>query len=527
MSDILRKVLVTAFIGFLYGFGSLLAVPMQIRIGVLSLQGEQHTKTQWAETANYLSSTLENKEFIIVPLSFQKIKEAVEHEEVDYIILNPALYTELSASYNISPIASMKRELGGFIYSYFSSSIFTLRKNTHIREFKDIYNKQIAAVSPNSLGGWLMAKREFLHYGISPDTDFKSVEFFEDHRKVVEAVKSGQKDVGIVRFDILALMQSEGLIKVEDFYILHGSKKGHFTAGFPLSKDFSHSTDFYPEWPFCALPHTSQQLNRTIAISLFSISSNSKVAKISGIYSWTPPLNYQSVNELYRELRIGPFKKINLRFSDVFENYSSVIIIFSSLFFVLLSLLIILVFLLLKLHRLNQKIQRASEEDILTGLPNRRLFDFFLGKCLSRADRNNQRVGILFIDLDDFKYVNDNYGHRTGDLILKQVAERFKKILRSEELIARQGGDEFIAVFVDVAETKLEEISKRFIKKITSPFYLLDKKSIIIGCSIGISIYPEDGKDVTELIHNADLAMYEAKRTGKNQYRFFSRLNKT
>jgi len=168
----------------------------------------------------------------------------------------------------------------------------------------------------------------------------------------------------------------------------------------------------------------------------------------------------------------------------------------------------------------QEKLIHNSLYDYLTGLPNRLLFyDRFNMKIVS-AKRNNQRIAVMFLDLDNFKKVNDSYGHDIGDKLLKGIAKRLKKLIRETDDICRLGGDEFVILFAEI--TRIEDISKianKILRSVEKPFQFGELK-IIISTSIGIAIYPQDGKDIEILIKCADTAMYQAKKRGKNSFQF-------
>ncbi|WP_188207272.1 sensor domain-containing protein [Alkalibacillus aidingensis] len=155
--------------------------------------------------------------------------------------------------------------------------------------------------------------------------------------------------------------------------------------------------------------------------------------------------------------------------------------------------------------------------DTLTKLPNRRSFEQQLQQALSDSKLQDQVFAVLFLDLDRFKFVNDTLGHSSGDSLLLQVTERIKRSIRSQDIIARTGGDEFVCLLRNInSEKDAENIAKQIITSFNHPFHLKETE-IHITTSIGISLYPFDGDDLETLISNADSAMYRAKRKGKNQ----------
>jgi len=170
----------------------------------------------------------------------------------------------------------------------------------------------------------------------------------------------------------------------------------------------------------------------------------------------------------------------------------------------------------------EKEISTLAFFDSLTGLPNRDLCHNRLEHILIHAKRSSSSAAILFIDLDRFKAVNDTYGHDAGDYVLKETATRMSKRLRSDDTLARIAGDEFIIILESLSSpNNVSNLAEKLIEVIEPPF-IIDDNEAYIGLSIGIAIYPSDGETAEELIKNADTAMYHAKDSGKNTFRFFS-----
>ena len=170
----------------------------------------------------------------------------------------------------------------------------------------------------------------------------------------------------------------------------------------------------------------------------------------------------------------------------------------------------------------QDKIQYLANHDALTGLPNRTLFSDRIDHALQEARRSKKHIAILFIDLDRFKIINDGLGHNVGDAVLIEVAKRFTDVLRSEDTVARVGGDEFIVIAQDLESAlSASKIAAHLLEVVQEEIFFEEHK-IKIGASIGISIYPNDGMSGEELVRKADIAMYDAKDHGRNVYRYIS-----
>lgn len=170
----------------------------------------------------------------------------------------------------------------------------------------------------------------------------------------------------------------------------------------------------------------------------------------------------------------------------------------------------------------QQRVMHLASHDALTGLPNRNLLQDRIQQMIAHDQRHHERAALLFIDLDQFKTINDSLGHDMGDLLLKQVASRLTSSMRNEDTVARQGGDEFIVLLPCLSDPQSAgQLAGRLIEELNQPFEI-NGKQMHIGASIGIAIYPEDGVDVDTLMKNSDIAMYHAKESGRNVYQFFT-----
>lgn len=169
----------------------------------------------------------------------------------------------------------------------------------------------------------------------------------------------------------------------------------------------------------------------------------------------------------------------------------------------------------------EEAIIHQAYHDALTGLPNRALFKDRLGMSISQAKRNQSKLGVMFLDLDRFKWVNDTLGHLHGDELLKMVASRFKHCMRNADSLARLGGDEFTVILPEInRNSDVAGIAHKILAELERPFILADRE-VFISASIGISVFPDHGDTVDTLIKSADIAMYHVKWEGKNDYKFY------
>lgn len=173
--------------------------------------------------------------------------------------------------------------------------------------------------------------------------------------------------------------------------------------------------------------------------------------------------------------------------------------------------------------RSDERMQHLAYYDALTNLPNRRVFHDRLSQSLIHASRYGQRVAVMFLDLDDFKFINDTLGHHYGDKLLRAVAGRMRECVRKDITISRLGGDEFTLILEDITGPQgAVMVAERIVEVFNMPFSL-EGHDVFVTASIGISFYPDDGDNLQTLMKNADTAMYHAKSDGKNRYRFFAK----
>ena len=175
-----------------------------------------------------------------------------------------------------------------------------------------------------------------------------------------------------------------------------------------------------------------------------------------------------------------------------------------------------------ELEEAKARAQHLADHDALTGLPNRRLLEDRLTQALALSSRNRKSSAVMFVDIDRFKTINDSLGHAVGDALLKEVAERLVKQLREGDTICRIGGDEFVVVLPEVKRSSdVAHVAQKVIEQLSLPV-TVEERELVVTCSIGIAVYPDDGRSAESLIRNADAAMYHAKELGRANYQFFT-----
>jgi two-component system sensor histidine kinase TtrS len=290
-----------------------------IKIGVLSHRGHDLTMAHWKPTADYLSEQLDDYYFEIIPLPFSRIKEYVDMEYVDFLLVNPGIYVDLEVSYGISRLTTLNNRVAEQSLNQFSSVIFTLSDRDDIGD-------------------------EFLKHGIDPFKDFAELSFARNHDSVVLSVLDGDVDAGTVRTNILERMAAEGTIELGEFKVINAQR----SDGFP----FAHSTTLYPEWPFSKVSHTPSDLAQQVAVALLNMPAEHPAALAGNYAGWTVPLDYQPVHDLFQRLKVPPYQR-DFTLADVVQRY---------LFWIAGGMILILLFayLLYWIWRLNRQLFRAK-----------------------------------------------------------------------------------------------------------------------------------------------------------------------
>lgn len=680
-----------------------------IKVGVLAKRGVDPAIAQWKPTIDFLSKKIPNSHFELVPLKFDDILPKVAANEIDFLITNPSMYVEMEMRYGVSRIATLKN-LGpdGRALTTFGGVIFTKANRHDIQSIKDLKNiTSFMAVKESSLGGFQLAWSELKKAGINPYKDFKLI-FRGTHDAVVFAIANGEADVGTVRTDTLERMNAEGKININNFKIINSqrSKRNHL---FP----YALSTETMPEWAIAKLVHTPDRIARQVVVALLEMKKNDPAAIAGRFAGWTVALNYQPVQQLMKELHIGPFRnfgKLSLHkfMADYWQWIVTFLIIFTSLMFLLsyivkinrklkvsekvllteakelhnvetklaergnalqaeieqnaktleylgkirkyhdiTSLLITTlnpkallqkaldrvvelseseigaIYLLDKddqlvrpfvfhgvsissinavgLHEslpaqviadgkprhlqkmpkectlaidfgfgkscpnelillpmrskgkslgmiilgslgcykeedievlshisdqisimlenalINENMEHLSICDGLTGLYNRRYLNDLLELDVKKARRYGENIGLLMIDIDHFKSINDTFGHPIGDLVLIEVAHNIQKNIRDIDTVARFGGEEFMVV-LSASDQKCALIVAEKIRQCIMGIDFEHQGIKGVTVSIGIAAYLENKITNAEMfVQLVDQALYKAKANGRNQ----------
>lgn len=287
----------------------------EVRIGVLAKRGVERASQQWEPTAQYLTEHLPEYRFSVVPLDFDEIRPAIAEHRIDFVLANSAFYSELEHEYGASRIVTLRNRNGaGSYYTEFGGVIFRRTQEDMPPRLAELKGMRFAAVEQDSLGGFQAAWRELNAAGVDPWHDFSQLRFLGTHDAVVHAVLSGAADVGTVRTDTLERMADEGALELAQIQIINPIQHPGFT--------YLCSTRLYPEWPLARLSHTSDEISHAVAHTLMEMRIDSPAARAALLAGWTVPRNYQPVDELMRELKIGQYADLGkISAIDVLRQY--------------------------------------------------------------------------------------------------------------------------------------------------------------------------------------------------------------
>ncbi len=374
----------------------------EVRIGVLAKRGYEKSLQKWEDTASYLNNALPQHQFKIVPMRFDDIQVIVKNRLVDFVIVNPGIYVDLSVKYGVTRILTLVNELSEKVsITKFGSVIFTTVTNHEINNLVDLKNRRLSAVHPTSLGGWIMALREMKNAGVET-WDLASLSYLNTHDAVVNAVLSREADAGVVRTDTLERMAREGKLDIDQIRIINPEQYDLFP--------YAISTPLYPEWPFAQLPHTPQQLAKDVTIALLKLPPDHAAAKNAHIRGWTIPENYQPTENLLKQLELPPFDtEIKEQLIESFKLYWYLFLpgILMLLFLALLSVRIVRLNRSLSEHKHNLKqselAQIATFEQAAVGLahvsPSGQIFNMNQRLCTITGHSKNALLHTNLMEL--------------------------------------------------------------------------------------------------------------------------------
>lgn len=268
-----------------------------MRIGVLAYRGGERSEADWQPTLRALTAGLAGRQVVVTPYDIPGLTEAVRTRAVDFVVTNPGHYVELEAAFGVSRIATLEGKNSVRPAAALASAVIVAAGRRDLTRLEDLKGRRVAAVARDAFGGFRLVQRELAERGVDPEHDHISMVFVGfPIEGVMRAVGEGRADAGIVNACLLEQMIAEGTIASSTFTVLEGR--------IPPELDCLVSTRLYPNWPFAKLAATPAALAKQVEIALLSM------APVVG-ESWTVPVDYQPVHELFRALRIGPYDYLN------------------------------------------------------------------------------------------------------------------------------------------------------------------------------------------------------------------------
>ena len=286
-----------------------------VRIGVLSYRPKPQTLEQWQPLAVALKRAIPDRDFLVKALTYPEMNSAVTNRQLDFVFTNPGHFVLLKMTGSLSaPLATLAQNVNEQSSSVFGGVIFCRSGQNDINNLSDIKGKIVAAPDTESLGGYQMQAFELNRAGVRLPKDVRLLITGMPHDNVIKAVLSGQADVGFVRSGVIEGATREGKLNIKQLKLLNLQKLPKFPQRV--------STRLYPEWPFCALSNTDEDLARHVAAALFTIEENASVMRAVSIHGFSVPADYTPVEELLREMRFSPFDAApSFTLQDVWDRY--------------------------------------------------------------------------------------------------------------------------------------------------------------------------------------------------------------
>jgi len=295
----IQRVIVLMFFSFIF---NTVLIAAEYKIAVRAHHGIKDAHSQWQPTIDALRKSLPKHSFVLVPVvSLNEISRRVGQNEFDFVLTNPSSYVEIEVLYGAKALVTLNNKRANKAQDRFGSVIFTHVENKDILTIQDMKNKTLMAVSEPAFGGWRVAWLEMLNNGFDPYKDLKKLMFTKSgiQPDVVRAVRDGKVQLGVVRTDRLERMEMEGEIDMRYFRIINNKD----VKVFP----FFLSTQLYPEWVFARTKSVPTELGLQVSKILQSLHPLTSAAKSGKYMGWVAPRDYDSVRELMKQLKVGPY----------------------------------------------------------------------------------------------------------------------------------------------------------------------------------------------------------------------------
>jgi len=322
----------------------------EINIAVRAHNGISYAFQRWKATIDYLNEKIPQHHFNLIPVvNLEELKQRSAQLEFDFILTNPSNYIEITLAQNAGRILTLINKRQGHGYTHFGSVIFTRADQNEINSLQDLKGKRLLAVSETAFGGWRVAWLELLSNDIDPFRDLDELKFTDGIQKdVVYGVLSGHADAGVVRTDMLERLAAAGKIDLSSIRVLGEKQDKDF--------EFLHSTELYPEWPLVKHETASPELAKQVTIALLQLDENHPAAQQGQYIGWSVPLDYSSVHELLKKLKIGPYQT----YGEI--TLANIIPMYWPWFSSILALFMVITLTAAYFIRLNRRLKETSKK---------------------------------------------------------------------------------------------------------------------------------------------------------------------
>ena len=377
-------------------------------LAVLAFQDKPSTLARWQPLADYLSNSIANSRFELVVYHNEEMEQAVASGTVDFVLTQPAQYVLLTYRHQLSsPLASLLNKEGMAVTDHFGGVIFTAAGRNDISRLEDIKGKRVAGASLTGLGAYQMQAYELLQHGVRLPQDVDLIITGQPQRNAVEAVLSGEADVGFVRTGVLEALAKRGLVDVSQLKLLNSQRLPNFP--------YVTSTRLYPEWAFAALPAVDNEVIRLVAAALLAIPREGELAQSMRIAGFTIAGDYRAIDSLMRALRLEPFDDFRVSLQDVVAWWFIEIMLGLSLFF-----MSVIAGMFILLHRQKQlRHERNRSQQALEKL-----------RLLNQVVEQSPEAIVITDTQARISYINPTFEHTT-DYSLSEVEGKNPRILSS------------------------------------------------------------------------------------------------
>ncbi|MGQ9369890.1 EAL domain-containing protein [Azospirillum sp. ST 5-10] len=301
-----------------------------VRIGVLAYRGADAARAEWGPHAAYFAEQVPGMRFVVEPLAYADLAAAVRQRTVQFVITNTGQYTEMELADDAARVATrLKAGPDGQPLDRMGGVVIARAERSDLRTYADLRHRSILYPDRASLGGWQVHEGEARAQGIDLLRKAVLLPQTGNHEEVVRGVLAGRADAGFVRADLVERLAAEGKLRLEQIRIVNPREE----AGFP----YRLSTRLYPEWPLAVVAGTPDALAREVTLAALHLPADSEAARAAGILGWVAPRSYRPVDELFRELRVGPYADVRFAFGDVLARYAPGLAAAAVLVIVLLS----------------------------------------------------------------------------------------------------------------------------------------------------------------------------------------------